>query len=101
MAYFYLIGLIVTTALGQFLYKLYFVRKDFRILIFSVLTFLAAPVCSYLALHDLTIGTVYMSTALIQIAVLTLSKLFLKEHITRTHILASAMIVSGIVFYNL
>jgi drug/metabolite transporter (DMT)-like permease len=100
MAWVALSGLILSTSFGQLLYKMYFSRKKLSILMAAVFFFLFAPLCSYVALQELTIGTVYMSTAATQIVVLAASGIVLKERLHPHHFVAALFIVAGIVLFN-
>lgn len=92
---------LLCTAFGQVFYKMFFTAKRRRYLAIAILTFVMIPPLSYLALRNLTIGLVYMSTALTQVMVLVMSRYMLKETITRQHMLASALLVVGIILYAL
>ena len=97
-----LAAVLVATASGQLLYKLYFVReRDVRCVVAAIGLFLAAPVCSYLALHGgLTLGMVYMSTALTHLMVGGMSRAVLREPLTRHHAAALVLIAGGLVLYG-
>lgn len=92
-------GTVGATALGQMAYKLYFARRALPVLAAAVLLFLTATACTYLALKGLSIGMVYMSTAVSQLLVAGLARLVLKETLTRDHGVALALIVAGVVLY--
>lgn len=95
-----LIMVLVGTSLGQLNYKLFFVRnKNWTNLILAMAFFCTVPFCAYFALKQLTVGLVYMSTALTQLIVLGLSHYVLKEKLTRNHAVALVLIISGIVLY--
>jgi len=94
-----LAGALLATAHGQLMYKLYFRSKRVYHLALSVGFFLAAPVCAYLALRTLNIGTVYMSTAITQVMVMALSHFVLGERLTMDHFIAIVLIVSGVTMY--
>ena len=95
-----LIAALTGTALGQLNFKLFFVRnKQGKYLLFALLFFCTVPLCSYIALHRLTIGLVYMCTAVTQLVVLGLSYFVLKEKLNRHHAIALLLILTGIVVY--
>jgi drug/metabolite transporter (DMT)-like permease len=89
------------TAVGQLLFRMYYVRKRKIYLATALGTFLAVPVLSYLALLNLTLAFVYMSTALIHVLVLIMSHMFLKEHFTQKQYISISLIVVGIIVFNL
>ncbi|MFQ5508346.1 MAG: hypothetical protein ACE5FN_03305 [Leptospirillia bacterium] len=90
---------IVLTALAQVTYKLYFRAHRRALVLLSVGLFLSASLMAYLALKGLSIGMVYMSTAITQILMAGLSRFILKETFSRDHAVAMTMIVTGIVIY--
>lgn len=94
-----LVAALVLTAVGQMTFKLYFTDRKFSTLVAAVLLFISVPVCSYLALRNLGIGLVYMSTAATQILVLLLARVVLKEQLTRDHLIAVVLITAGVVLY--
>ena len=79
-----LLGALCATALAQLFYKLYFSAHKRAYLVLSIGCFVAASLCAYLALKQLGIGMVYMSTALTQLMVAVLAWRVLGEPITGT-----------------
>jgi len=94
-----LLGSLCVTALAQLMYKLYFKARHKPYLAVSITCFVIAASCSYLALRELEIGIVYMSTALTQLMVVGMAYRVLGEPITRDHGIGMAFIISGIVLY--
>ena len=95
-----LIAALTGTALGQLNFKLFYARnRRWRNLVIAFLFFCAVPFCSYIALHRLTIGLVYMCTAVTQLLVLGLSHFVLKEKLNRNHAIALVLIITGIIIY--
>lgn len=93
-------GALLSTAFAQLAYKLHFVRAAGRVwLVTAVVLFVGASGFAYLALTSLTIGMVYMSTALTHLLVVGLSRWVLKEPLSADHGVALALIVTGIVVY--
>lgn len=88
------------TALGQMLFRMHFLRTGKKYLIAALVTFMAVPICNYLALLNLTLALVYMSTALTHVMVLMMSHFFLKERLTIKHYISMSLIVLGIATYN-
>jgi drug/metabolite transporter (DMT)-like permease len=91
---------LLSTAVGQLLFRMYYVRKKKIYLAAALGTFLAVPLLSYLALVNLTLAFVYMSTALIHVLVLIMSHMFLKEHLTSKQYISMSLIVVGIIVFN-
>lgn len=99
-----LAGALLSTALAQVSYKAYFGRggdatRRPLLLALAVGLFVSAALCSYLALRGLTLGVVYMSTALTHVMVAGLSWKLLGEKLTRDHGVGLALIAAGIVVY--
>lgn len=94
-----LAGALTATALGQVCFKLFFKNKQYHYLIMAIALFCIAPLCSYVALGELSVGFVYMSTALTIVMVVLLSAFVLGECLTRDHGIAMLMIVAGVVLY--
>lgn len=92
---------LLSTAVGQLLFRMYYVRKKKIYLVVALAMFLAAPLLSYLALVNLTLAFVYMSTALIHVLVLIMSHMFLEEHFTRKQYISMSLIVVGIIVFNI
>lgn len=92
---------VATTAGAQVLFKMYFVQKRFLLVVASVGMFCMAPVMNYLALKDWTLGTVYMATGLTYVLVVVLARLLLSEKVDRQTIYAMALIVAGVVVFNI
>lgn len=91
---------LLSTAAGQLLFRMHYVYKKKAYLIAALATFLAVPLFSYLALLNLTLAFVYMSTALTHIIVLVMSRLFLKEQLARKQYISMSLIVIGILVFN-
>lgn len=92
---------LLLTAVGQLLFRMYYVRKKKIYLATALGAFLAVPFLSYLALLNLSLAFVYMSTALIHVLVLIMSHIFLKEHLIPKQYISMSLIVVGIIVFNL
>jgi drug/metabolite transporter (DMT)-like permease len=92
-------GALLATALAQVAFKLRFTTERRAWLAAAILLFLCATGGSYLALQGLSIGMVYMSTALTQVLVAGLSRWVLREPLTADHGVGLVLIVAGIVVY--
>lgn len=97
----FLLFALIFTAIGQLLFRLYYVRANKKYLAAALGSFVVVPLFSYIALLNLTLAFVYMSTALIHILVLSMSRVFLKEQLTRKQIISMSLIVMGIIVFNL
>jgi len=89
-----------TTACGQITYKLFSTTRR-RVFFASALgLFITAQLANYIALHRLSIGTVYIGTGITHVLILVLSRVVLKETLTRDHLIAVLLIVSGLLLYG-
>lgn len=88
------------TALGQLLFKMYYINGRTGYVIFAVGMFVTVPVFSYLALANLSLAIVYMSTALTHVLVVVMSRIVLHEMLSRRRIVAGGLIVLGVVLFN-
>jgi len=91
---------LLLTAVGQLLFRMYYVRCHKSYLAFALGTFLVVPVFSYFALLNLSLAFVYMSTAFTHVLVLGFSYVFLNEHLETKQYISMAFIVFGIVIFN-
>lgn len=92
---------LLSTAAGQLLFRMYYVYKRKTYLTAALCTFLAVPLFSYVALINLTLAFVYMSTALTHVLVLAMSHVFLKERFTRKQHISMSLIIIGIIVFNI
>ena len=97
----FLLLALLSTAVGQLLFKMYYVRMNKKYFAAAMGTFLAVPLFSYLALLNLTLAFVYMSTALIHVMVLVMSHIFLHEHLAKKQYISMSFIVIGIIVFNI
>jgi len=94
-----LLAALIATAVAQLAYKLTFTTGRRAWLAVALPLFLAATGSAYLALKGLSIGMVYMSTAVSQLLVAGLARVVLKETLTRDHGIALGLIVLGVALY--
>ena len=90
---------LILTALGQVYYKMYFTYRQRRYLVLAIGFFVSVPILNYIALKGITIGIVYMSTAVAHLLVVGLSHYLLKETLTRDHFVAMTLIIFGVFLY--
>lgn len=101
MSWLFLGSALVTTALGQVTYKLYFRERQRRVLAMAIAFFCCAPPSAYLALRSgMEVGFVYVSTAMTHVLVLALSWRLLGEQVKRDHVIAMTFIATGLVLYG-
>ena len=101
MSLFCLACAIVTTTVAQLSYKLSFHKKNRVYLFFALIFFAVTPFLAFLALKELSLSFVYMSTGLTYVLVLLSARFILKEELFRRQIYAVALIAGGVVVFNL
>lgn len=99
MAFIFLGLALVTTAISQFFLKLYHVKQNRLYILMAICLFSITPVFTFTALRELSLSTVYVSTAITQVMVLFLAKQFLNEKISTNQIKGVALILFGIVIF--
>lgn len=92
---------LAATALAQFSFKLYFRHRRLFPLACAVGLFLAVPFTTYQALRGLTLATVYVATAASQLLVVLLSLVFIGERYSPRQYLGFALVLGGILIFNL
>lgn len=97
----FLLFALLGTSVGQLLFKMHYVYAKKIYLIAALGVFLTVPVFNYLALLNLPLAFVYMSTAVTHVLVLGMSNLFLNESLTRKQYVSMSLIVLGIITFNL
>jgi multidrug transporter EmrE-like cation transporter len=95
-----LICAIAATAAAQLLFKFYFRERRRVWLVLTIALFGTATVMSYLALKEWSLSTVYMATGVTYVLVLAGAAWLLGERIVRRQVLATALIVAGVVLFN-
>jgi drug/metabolite transporter (DMT)-like permease len=92
---------ILGTALGQFFYKRFFLTKNFWYLILTLGCLGSVPVCTLVALKNLSLDTVYVATSITIGLTTILAVTFLNERLSRKDWFAIGCIISGVIIYNL
>lgn len=92
---------ILSTALGQFFYKKFSLRKKYKYYIIAIVLFLLAPIFSFIALQNISIDIVYMFTSLTILLVLLFSRFFLKEDIDLKTYYGILSIIIGVIAYGI
>ncbi|WP_220465502.1 EamA family transporter [Colwellia sp. BRX10-3] len=99
MGYFLTLCAVLATSFGVVLYKQYAIKKRLLLLVTAIISFILAPVFSFLALKYLSVDTVYMMTSLNGLIVLILSYYVLKEKVVRMQILGAFLVFCGVSIY--
>jgi len=97
----YVLLVVLFTATGQLLFRMHFLRSRRTYLVAALGTFLTVPLFSYLALRNLSLAFVYMSSAFTHVLVPILSRVFLDERIGARKALSIALITLGVITFNL
>jgi multidrug transporter EmrE-like cation transporter len=95
-----LIASLVCTAAGMVTFKQYYRtgrRADF---IWAIVLFAGVPITTFFALRGLSLGFVYMSTAITQVLVLGMSHYLFDDRIPPRALPAIVLILAGIVIYG-
>jgi len=100
-SYFYLFLAISFTTLGQLSYKVFSLTSIRKYYYLSIVLFLLTPIASFMALRNLAIDIVYVSTALTIFAVTVLSRFLLKEKIQGRNYVGVFLILLGVILYGL
>lgn len=91
---------LLATAAGQVLFKYASNRRSKRLLIATVLLFCLVPPTSFLALRGLSLGTVYVSTALAQLLAVVAAMVLFGERYSRFQWIGLALILFGVGIFN-
>ena len=92
---------LLATAIGQLVFKHASLRRSRSGTIAAAAIFCVAPVASFLALRQLSIATVYVSTALSQIIVVMMSLELFQERYSGRQWAGLALILAGVVIFNM
>ena len=92
---------LVATAFAQVAFKRYFAARDRRWLAAAVVLFLVVPYSTYNALRGLPLSTVYVATAVSQLLVVGISLAWMRERYTRRQQAGFALVLAGVVLFNL
>ena len=92
---------VVAAGAGHVLLRRFFLDRTALGAVVAVTAFVAGQVGYYVALRGLDVGSVYMANGLIPVVALALSHALLDERVSRHQIGATALIVAGVIVYNL
>ena len=96
-----LVASLTCTAAGMVTFKQYYRSGKRSDLVWAIVLFAGVPITTFFALRGLSLGFVYMSTAVTQVLVLAMSHFFLGERIPRRALPAIGLILVGIVIYGI
>lgn len=101
-AYFFVFLMVVFTGAGQLFFKNYYrLDKKFLMLVLAGGSFVLAIISNFLALKKLPVDVTYMATSLTIVMVLLISTLVWNERFSKIQWLGSALIIAGIIVYNI
>jgi multidrug transporter EmrE-like cation transporter len=92
---------IAATAVGQLLFKHASVTRSRPFTIYAIGAFCIAPVTAFMALHFLSIATVYVCTAISQVIVVLASMALFGERYDNAQWGGLGLILAGVVVFNL
>lgn len=92
---------VTLTAAAHLVFKLYATGGGSARLATTIVLFLAIPGSTYLALRQLTLAQVYLCTAAVPVISLVVARVVFNESIGKSHAWSTALIVVGIVLYQL
>lgn len=96
----WLILALVATAVGQLTFKPAVVKRSMRLIAVAIAIFCIAPIGAFMALHTLSLATVYVSTAFSQLLVVLGSMVLFKERYVTRQWLGFAVILVGVIVFN-
>jgi len=97
----FLVGAIISTALGQFFYKMFTLYGKKYFFYLTIFMFIFTPLFSMLSLKYFSVDMVYMLTSVTILLVVLLSRFFLKEQITQKQVIGIVFILLGVVLYGI
>jgi multidrug transporter EmrE-like cation transporter len=96
----WLAAAIIATAAGQLVFKQASTTRSRRLTVVAVALFCLAPPAAYMALHHLSLATVYVSTAVSQLIVVIVSLTVLHESYSARQWAAFTLILAGVILFN-
>ncbi len=100
MSWIALVVSVLSTAGAQLLFKSYHLRGRRSRLLAAITLFLLVVPSTMLAVRGLGIGRVYVAAALCYVIAPLFAVRLFDERITRTQLLGLALIVTGVIAYN-
>lgn len=96
----WLVLALTATAVGQLLFKYASTHQSRPWTLAAAASFCVAPPASYMALHSLSMATVYVSTAVVQLAVVLVSMLVFHERYNPRQWIGLGLILLGVIIFN-
>jgi len=92
---------IAATASGQLLFKHASVARSRPYTLCAIATFCIAPIAAFMALHSLSLATVYVCTAISQLIVVLASMAMFDERYDHRQWVGLGLILAGVILFNL
>lgn len=92
---------IAATAFGQLLFKHASVVRSRLYTLYAVAAFCIAPIAAFMALHSLSLATVYVCTAISQLIVVLASLALFGERYDPRQWAGLGLILAGVILFNL
>ena len=92
---------IAATTAGQLLFKHASVKRSRAFTLYAIISFCIAPIAAFMALHSLSLATVYICTAISQLFVVLASMILFDERYNRQQWTGLALILAGVILFNL
>lgn len=92
---------IAATAVGQLCFKHASMKRSRAFTLYAIVSFCIAPVGAFMALHSLSLATVYICTAISQLFVVLASMALFGERYNRQQWTGLVLILAGVVLFNL
>jgi drug/metabolite transporter (DMT)-like permease len=92
---------LLCTALAQLTFKAFFRSKRWSWLAGTIALFTLVPYTTYRALQGLPLATVYVATTISQLLVVGVSLALMGEHYSRRQWAGFALVLAGVLVYNL
>lgn len=92
---------LLCTALAQLGYKAFFKSRRWPWLAATIVLFALVPYTTYRALQGLPLATVYVAATISQLLVVGVSLALMGEHYSRRQWLGFALVLGGVLIYNL
>lgn len=92
---------IAATACGQLLFKHARMRLSRNFTLAAIAVFVGASLSMFMALHSLSLATVYVCTAISQLLVVLASMLLFKERYVAQQWTGLGLILAGVILFNI
>lgn len=92
---------IAATAAGQLLFKHASMARSRTFTLYAIIAFCIAPIGAFMALHSLSLATVYICTAISQLVVVLASMALFGERYDPRQWTGLGLILAGVIVFNL